>query len=161
MAPAAVRVEAMRVAQPRGPYHIAGYSLGGLLAYEIARQLRAAGEEVAWLCLLDTAAPPAVAHHLSLGREIERGWCRGTLPALCLRLRSAISRRRQFRALLVDGFDADGAIKLGLTYRFRAGDVPLHVFASRAHREKIGSVSLGWIDVHRGPVEVHEILGDH
>ncbi|GAA3207272.1 amino acid adenylation domain-containing protein [Actinocorallia longicatena] len=43
----------LRSVQPRGPYHLAGYSLGGLLAYEAARQLRAAGEEVALLVLID------------------------------------------------------------------------------------------------------------
>ena len=49
--------EAIRGVQPSGPYHLAGFSLGGAIAYEIALGLRAAGEEVALLALLDTAAP--------------------------------------------------------------------------------------------------------
>jgi amino acid adenylation domain-containing protein len=40
--------------QPFGPYHLAGYSLGGIIAYETARQLRNAGHEVALLALFDT-----------------------------------------------------------------------------------------------------------
>ncbi|GAA2719182.1 alpha/beta fold hydrolase [Actinocorallia aurantiaca] len=44
----------LRSVQPHGPYHLAGYSLGGLIAYEAARQLRAAGEEVALLALIDS-----------------------------------------------------------------------------------------------------------
>lgn len=40
--------------QPRGPYHIGGYSFGGLVAYEIAQILQARGERVAVLALLDT-----------------------------------------------------------------------------------------------------------
>ncbi|MBO2007289.1 hypothetical protein J4732_19755 [Serratia marcescens] len=34
--------------QPRGPYHLAGYSSGGVLAYAIAEQLQSAGEAVAF-----------------------------------------------------------------------------------------------------------------
>ncbi|MEO3785233.1 condensation domain-containing protein [Actinocorallia sp. B10E7] len=44
----------LRSVQPHGPYHLAGYSLGGLIAYEAARQLQAAGEEVALLALIDS-----------------------------------------------------------------------------------------------------------
>ncbi|MEW2115605.1 thioesterase domain-containing protein, partial [Streptomyces sp. NPDC005474] len=54
---AAAHVAALRGVRPHGPYHLAGWSLGGLLAYEMAHQLRADGEEVATLTLLDTAYP--------------------------------------------------------------------------------------------------------
>ncbi len=40
--------------QPRGPYYLLGYSLGGTLAQGIAARLRARGEQVAFLGLLDT-----------------------------------------------------------------------------------------------------------
>ncbi|APG17121.1 non-ribosomal peptide synthetase [Kosakonia radicincitans] len=43
--------------QPHGPYHLFGYSLGGTLAQGIAARLRARGEEVAFLGLLDTWPP--------------------------------------------------------------------------------------------------------
>lgn len=46
----------MRTVQARGPYHVGGFSLGGLVAYEMARQLRARGEEVGLLVLFDTYA---------------------------------------------------------------------------------------------------------
>ena len=50
-------VAAMRAIQPRGPYRLAGFSLGGLIAYEMAQQLRAAGEVVEMLFLLDSMSP--------------------------------------------------------------------------------------------------------
>ncbi|MFD4789573.1 amino acid adenylation domain-containing protein [Streptomyces sp. NPDC058459] len=56
---AAAHVAALREVRPHGPYHLAGWSLGGLLAYEMAHQLHVAGEEVATLALLDTAYPGA------------------------------------------------------------------------------------------------------
>jgi thioesterase domain-containing protein/acyl carrier protein len=56
---AARYAEAMRAVQPKGPYHLGGWSLGGPLAFEIARQLRASGERVALLALFDSWAPLA------------------------------------------------------------------------------------------------------
>ncbi|MCL5180390.1 thioesterase domain-containing protein, partial [Escherichia coli] len=43
--------------QPHGPYYLLGYSLGGTLAQGIAARLRARGEQVAFLGLLDTWPP--------------------------------------------------------------------------------------------------------
>ena len=42
-------------AQPDGPYHLGGHSFGGVVAYEMARQLRAQGRTVALLVLFDAA----------------------------------------------------------------------------------------------------------
>jgi amino acid adenylation domain-containing protein len=50
-------VRMIRTIRPRGPYRIAGWSFGGLMAYEIAMQLIGVGEEVEFLGLLDTPYP--------------------------------------------------------------------------------------------------------
>ncbi|HXD30780.1 MAG TPA: amino acid adenylation domain-containing protein [Pyrinomonadaceae bacterium] len=47
-------VREIRTVQPRGPYYLGGRSLGGTIAFEMASQLKAAGEEVSLLALLDT-----------------------------------------------------------------------------------------------------------
>jgi len=47
-------VEQIRAIQPVGPYRVAGWSFGGMLAYEIASQLIGANQEVSFLGLLDT-----------------------------------------------------------------------------------------------------------
>ncbi len=52
---AAAYVKQMQQVQPHGPYAVGGLSLGGVIAFEIARQLRARGEAVAMLALLDSA----------------------------------------------------------------------------------------------------------
>jgi amino acid adenylation domain-containing protein len=54
---AASYVAAIRAAQPRGPYRLGGWSIGGVIAYEMAHQLRNAGEEVELLALFDSLAP--------------------------------------------------------------------------------------------------------
>ena len=43
-------------AQPTGPYYLGGHSFGGVVAYEMARQLQAQGHTVALLVLLDSMA---------------------------------------------------------------------------------------------------------
>ncbi|MFP2926702.1 SDR family oxidoreductase [Pyxidicoccus sp. 3LG] len=50
-------IEAIRTVSPRGPYHLGGFSFGCLVAYEMATQLRHAGEEVRFLGLVDEPAP--------------------------------------------------------------------------------------------------------
>ncbi|CAM2068625.1 Amino acid adenylation domain-containing protein [Sulfidibacter corallicola] len=54
---AADYVAALRVRQPQGPYHLGGWSMGGLVAFEMALQLEAQGAEIACLALFDTLAP--------------------------------------------------------------------------------------------------------
>ncbi|HEX5720950.1 MAG TPA: amino acid adenylation domain-containing protein [Thermoanaerobaculia bacterium] len=53
---AAYSLAAIRSVQPEGPYLVGGYSLGGLVAFEIARQLEAAGQKVALLAIMDVSA---------------------------------------------------------------------------------------------------------
>lgn len=49
-------VEALLRHQPAGPYHLVGYSMGGLIAFEMAQQLRQAGVAVGFLGILDSYA---------------------------------------------------------------------------------------------------------
>src|SRR6202023_1325730 len=46
-------VGCVRETQPAGPYALAGWSMGGVVAFEMARQLESAGEQVALLALMD------------------------------------------------------------------------------------------------------------
>lgn len=63
--PTLIRLEAMasfyvgelRRVQPVGPYAFLGFSFGGLVAYEMAQQLTASGEQVRFLGMLDTWQP--------------------------------------------------------------------------------------------------------
>ncbi|RKI48186.1 alpha/beta fold hydrolase, partial [Corallococcus sp. AB049A] len=50
-------IDAIRTVQPHGPYQLGGWSLGGLVAYEMARRLRDAGEAVDLLALIDAYVP--------------------------------------------------------------------------------------------------------
>jgi amino acid adenylation domain-containing protein len=67
---AACYLAELRGVRPRGPYHLGGYSFGGLVAFEMARLLSAAGERVALLAILDEPAP-----------QLFKTWRWGPLPA--------------------------------------------------------------------------------
>ncbi|HVZ89067.1 MAG TPA: amino acid adenylation domain-containing protein [Polyangia bacterium] len=57
---AAGYIELIRRRQPHGPYHLAGLCFGGVVAYEVARQLEAQGETVALVAVFDGALPSGV-----------------------------------------------------------------------------------------------------
>ena len=48
----------IRAMQPEGPYYLGGMCFGGLVAYEMAQQLMAANQEIAFLGFLDFSFPP-------------------------------------------------------------------------------------------------------
>lgn len=52
-------IDVMRSVQPQGPYTLAGYSGGGIVAYEMAQQLKDIGESVDLLIMFDTIHPQA------------------------------------------------------------------------------------------------------
>lgn len=54
---AAYYIDAIQSVQTEGPYLIGGWSMGGIVAFEMAQQLRAQGQRVALLALLDTRVP--------------------------------------------------------------------------------------------------------
>lgn len=50
-------ITALRSLQPQGPYLLGGWSMGGLIAFEMAQQLQKQGEAIALLLLIDSYAP--------------------------------------------------------------------------------------------------------
>ncbi|MEO8970160.1 MAG: amino acid adenylation domain-containing protein [Ktedonobacteraceae bacterium] len=81
---AVAHIESMRAVQPEGPYHFGGFCNGGLIAYEMARQLQVVGETVNLLLLVDPAIPgmhktvreriTRVGTRLNIGTEQQIDW---------------------------------------------------------------------------------------
>jgi amino acid adenylation domain-containing protein len=71
---AAFYVEAVRGLRPEGPYRVAGWSFGGVVAWEMARQLHAADQEVDLLALFDTAAHTPEGMMINAGDPAEVVW---------------------------------------------------------------------------------------
>nr|WP_242072469.1 thioesterase domain-containing protein [Microcoleus sp. FACHB-68] len=65
----------IRTLQPTGPYYLAGESFGGLVAFEMGQQLRAAGERVELVALFDTRFPgetPEMTFQKRLSLHVEK-----------------------------------------------------------------------------------------
>ena len=117
---AAAHLETLRAAQPHGPYRLGGYCNGGLVAYETARLLCAAGETVEALVLVATAA--------------DRRWRR--LHALGTRLASLL-------ALSPDtGLDVFARLRW-LTLRLARTSTPFRVLADTVRKRVRGEADLG------------------
>lgn len=67
---AAQYVEAARSVAPQGPYRLAGYSAGGVIALEMAQQLKSEGESVELLAMIDTLSPTAARRKVSYLKKL-------------------------------------------------------------------------------------------
>jgi amino acid adenylation domain-containing protein len=66
-------IQQIRNVQPQGPYYLSGYSVGGVIIFEMAQQLITQGEEVALLALFDTICPKYY-KQLSTGNWLAYHW---------------------------------------------------------------------------------------
>jgi aspartate racemase len=120
-------VRGIRRMFPSGPYRLGGYSGGGLIAFEIAQQLRAAGEEVSLLAMIDCSAPggarrgrvwPTALFHLLRNAAywmVDDDFLNAGLGAASGRLRSkAIMWRARLRSALLRGAPEDVDVRHAL-----------------------------------------------
>jgi thioesterase domain-containing protein/aryl carrier-like protein len=101
-------IVAIRQVQPEGPYRLAGWSAGGLVAYEMATQLLAKGEQVEFVGLID-------AQHPEPGRESVEPGDTALLLAF-LQTRHAVPEEQLLRLGKIDDLPtlASEAAKAGL-----------------------------------------------
>ncbi|MEU2102645.1 non-ribosomal peptide synthase/polyketide synthase [Nocardia sp. NPDC019255] len=164
--------------QPEGPYHLLGWSLGGLIAQEMAVQLQEAGDEVALLSMMDSyrlsddlldQATPSVAEIVGefgsaeLAAQID--------PGMSLREAAELLRARSgpFAALTVEHLERlyagyENGTVLAHTFRprpfdgdllfFSAGDDPVN----RADPDRSADA---WEPYVTGAVHDHELRCAH
>jgi amino acid adenylation domain-containing protein len=97
-------LEEIRRTQPSGPYFLAGYSFGGVVAFEMACRLEAAGERVGLLALLDSTAPgtkPTPGERIATRADTLRDQSSG--PALRWAASSAVAHARRAVAIASAG----------------------------------------------------------
>jgi thioesterase domain-containing protein len=71
---AANLVEALCASPVDGPYHLAGWSQAGVIAYEMAQQLRTRGKEVGMVILLDANSPDYLRSFRGWKNALVRGY---------------------------------------------------------------------------------------
>ncbi|TFZ03968.1 type I polyketide synthase [Ramlibacter humi] len=175
---AAQYVEAIRGVDADGPYRLAGYSGGGVIAYEIAQQLRRAGAQVETILMIDTLAPAAAMRKIPLLQKIwlKRHW---TLDfALDWPTRRKRSRDMQHSYQLALEKLARGEplppelVDFHLFRNFTDaqtqykpepydGEVVLFKAALAETLYLYAGETLGWNEVVSGPIRVTEIGGSH
>jgi len=89
---AAHYIKEIRALQPVGPYFLGGFSAGGLVAYEMARQLHEAGERVPFLALFDSYVEAAGGY-----------WLKSFYSERALRM-SLLALRVSWRSIKEEGF---------------------------------------------------------
>jgi thioesterase domain-containing protein len=161
---AADYVAALRDVQPAGPYRLGGWSMGGVIAYEMARQLERAGEHVETLVLIDAHVPSL--HGVPFPED----------PAVLVGTFAADMGLPPER-LTLSGGDADAGDRrtheqlygvfennLAALHAYRpeprgyGGAVTLLRAAEHAPAE---TQSAGWERLARGGVRVHVLPGSH
>lgn len=167
---AAEYVAAVRTVQPHGPYHLGGYSFGGLVAFEMAQQLVRCGEAVGLLAVFGAGAPPLLAPDLAelaeLGLKYAEDQARlaynTTLPEQD-RLTFDYDQLRASQQILPPLQRVAAACALAqLRYAPRpyAGKVVLFITREQQILCK-AEPTLGWWSLAAGGVEVVPVAGNH
>jgi thioesterase domain-containing protein/acyl carrier protein len=175
---AAQYVESIRTVDAQGPYRLAGYSAGGVIALEMAQQLKKDGAVVELLAMIDTLSPSAARRKVSYFTKLwmMRHWSlkfaldwparrrRGKLAEATYA--QALERVRRGEALppelvefhLFRNFVATQSRYYPETYQ---GSMALFK-ATQADTQYLGAGnSLGWDEHIRGEIRVTEIGGSH
>jgi amino acid adenylation domain-containing protein len=188
---AAHYIEELRGVCPEGPYHLGGWSMGGLVAFEMARQLSARGQRVASLALIDSFEPTLAVRELGAGRADEAALLLGFAEHHGLFVGHATAAaREELRGLSEDeglvrllelagdgGAFAPDADLAKLRHLYKLFKANAHATWSYAPQGYGGSLTLyraaeqlwalpsdptlGWGRVASGGVEISEVPGDH
>jgi amino acid adenylation domain-containing protein len=180
---AAVYVEAIVSVQPRGPYALGAWSLGGVFAWEVAQQLRQRGEDVALLALLDSQAPDPAAPSrdqadllAALAEELEASSGQTlaiTAPALRelpepARVKTVFAAARRAGAIPAD-VGEEAALEhlraleanVSATRAYRPRPYAGRVLLVQAARRGGESAALGWNALAVGGLEIAPFATDH
>lgn len=152
---AAHYIDELKKALPHGPYDFCGYSFGGLVAYEMARQLSEQGEEVPMVLLLDTYAPAPFMEIMREEQKIHE-------PLKKVILRAVI---RMYRAL-----DKPIPAKLRNFHIIDTYDQAVSRYAIKPLRGDVtlikavdspGNDDMGWKNHVKGKLSLQNTAGDH
>jgi thioesterase domain-containing protein/NRPS condensation-like uncharacterized protein len=180
---AAFYLAEIREIQPKGPYYFLGYSYGGTVAFEIAQQLQALGEQVELLGMLDSRQRDCmlmVRKNDSVREQLDRRIARfvGNFVSLSLREKADYlwqklftrTLRRTYMVAAALGFRSvpsfmkstdDISWVAAMNYRPRPWTGPITLFRASVQPDPRLPVDLGWTPLAEGGVELYELPGDH
>lgn len=141
--------------QPEGPFLLGGYSFGGIVAYEMAQQLTAAGHEVPLLAMFDMPAPEVFNENMKLEEKLHEPFKRVVMRHLVEKAlaKGRIRSHRLQHFHIIDNYNR--AIQ---AYHPRPYNGPVTVFKAEA---TAGTDDMGWAKLVTGHLDVHVLPGDH
>jgi amino acid adenylation domain-containing protein len=159
---AAHYITEIRSVQPDGPYLMGGFSFGGLVAYEMAQQLRAGSQEVGLLVLFDTYPGNLKAVGTSLLdlllHPTWRHWFHD-LPRLARKRMRRSLRNWRVPQVLRDVRDSNATAAERYRLRPYAGKTALIRAAEKSLRSSEDPLA-AWNGLISN-LDIHEIPGDH
>lgn len=162
---AAHYVEHVVRVQPDGPHLLGGYSSGGAVAYEMARQLSAMGQPPALVVMLDTTSPQFARDRLrsrplrrwSKRASLELHWLAWRARWVRWRLATAVARGRGRSPWRLGERQARFLKRVMRLYRPGPYDGAVLLLSGEWRTRE----DRGWREVVRGPFEVVDIPGEH
>ena len=132
--------------------HLAGHSLGGVVAYELSSRLEATGRRVGMVALVDTIAPGA-------GYAVRKVRLRRRLR-LALGIQAFWRRPAPAPEKVLHEFPFERAFGYLREYSPTALHRHIDLLTTASSRRSSGAL-LGWDQVHRGELSWHTLPGDH
>jgi thioesterase domain-containing protein/acyl carrier protein len=166
---AAACVQAITRVAPYGPYFLFGHSLGGVVMYDVARQLAAAGHTIGLLVLADSVHHDIVERQYRARRTVRyrarKLFSRRGPSIVAYRIRWALGRAPKPPVRLVPGTDVqlDWAAAMERERRYLPGAAPgpVAVLATSAYVSATGGEDLGWASALVAGYETHRVPGSH
>jgi len=177
-------IEALQTIQHQGPYYLGGWSLGGVVAFEMAQQLQASGHEIALLAIIDSYLDiPEKIDEVILSSHFATNLCASsgqTIPFPIEKLQQfdtekqlayILEQAQQSNVLspevsqqqiqqLFNIFKTNRQALVHYVPQPYAGKMTFFC-ASQPFEQANGDARQGWPELARGGIEIHEISGDH
>ena len=178
-------VEAVRAIRAEGPYLLAGWSMGGVIALEMARQLRTTGSTVELVSVLDSSPSPlalsswpadmrdTMLRRLVEGLGVEELPARGDLFwSLSIDEQLAVLEERVLATSASTPNGARGRVVRQLrvvranvaavhAHRSHPSEGPVALIRAEASTSTFADESFGWRDVVGEELSIHTVPGDH
>lgn len=174
---AALYVRHLLKVDPKGPYRLVGYSGGGVIAIEMARQLKLGGRKVELLVMLDTLAPQEADRPVSLAEKVRymghlgatylmhRLQQRIAAFAEAARLRLAVARGEEGKSHIEKLSERSEVLYIEAQRRYRPpvydGDVVLFRASQASAMFVRSGPMLGWQGILTGNVDVIPLEAYH
>ena len=165
---AAHYIREMKVVQPKGPYFLAGGSMGGMIALEVAQQLQQQGESIEKLVMFDTFGPKI---NIKGYDKSERSFLQNLRISFYYR-RKVLFNLLVGKLLTLLGVDIPLAMKLfdvemnnyRLLWKYKPSKYSGDLHLIRAKLKASGWYSdplMGWSETILGNIHTYEIEGSH